>query len=51
MLEDMVLAATNEALRTAQDLQQKRLGGCHVGPEHPWHAVVLGASSAPPSHS
>jgi DNA-binding YbaB/EbfC family protein len=31
MLEDMILAATNEALRTAQDLQSKRLGGLTQG--------------------
>jgi len=31
MLEDMVLAATNEALRTAQDLASKRLGGLTAG--------------------
>jgi DNA-binding YbaB/EbfC family protein len=31
MLEDLVLAATNEALRTAQDLQQKRLGAVTSG--------------------
>jgi hypothetical protein len=31
MLEDMILAATNEALRTAQDLQSKRLGGLTEG--------------------
>lgn len=31
MLEDMVIAATNEALRQAQDLQAKRLGGLTAG--------------------
>jgi DNA-binding YbaB/EbfC family protein len=31
MLEDLVLAATNEALRAAQDLQQKRLGAVTSG--------------------
>jgi DNA-binding YbaB/EbfC family protein len=31
MLEDLVLAATNEALRTAQDMQQKRLGAVTSG--------------------
>jgi len=31
MLEDMVLAATNEALRSAQDLASKRLGGLTAG--------------------
>ncbi len=31
MLQDMILAAINEALRTAQDLQQKRLGGITQG--------------------
>jgi DNA-binding YbaB/EbfC family protein len=31
MLEDLVLAAANEALRTAQDLQQKRLGAVTSG--------------------
>jgi DNA-binding YbaB/EbfC family protein len=31
MLEDMILAATNEALRAAQDLANKRLGGLTSG--------------------
>jgi len=31
MLEDMVIAATNEAVRQAQDLQAKRLGGLTAG--------------------
>lgn len=31
MLEDMVLAATNEALRSAQSLLQSRLGGLAGG--------------------
>jgi len=31
MLEDLVLAATNEALRTAQDLGAQRLGGLTAG--------------------
>lgn len=31
ILEDMVLAATNEALRSAQDLAGKRLGGLTAG--------------------
>jgi DNA-binding YbaB/EbfC family protein len=31
MLEDMILAATNEALRSAQDLANKRLGGITSG--------------------
>jgi DNA-binding YbaB/EbfC family protein len=31
MLQDMILAAANEALRTAQDLVQKRLGGLTQG--------------------
>ncbi|GAB4254889.1 MAG: YbaB/EbfC family nucleoid-associated protein [Thermoleophilia bacterium] len=31
MLEDMVLAATNEALRMAQDLANKKLGGLTQG--------------------
>jgi DNA-binding YbaB/EbfC family protein len=31
MLEDLVMAATNEALRTAQDLAAKRLGGLTSG--------------------
>jgi DNA-binding YbaB/EbfC family protein len=31
MLQDMILAATNEALRTAQDMVQKRLGGLTQG--------------------
>jgi nucleoid-associated protein EbfC len=31
LLQDMVLAATNEALRAAQELQQTRLGGLTGG--------------------
>jgi DNA-binding YbaB/EbfC family protein len=31
LLQDMVLAATNEALRAAQELQQSRLGGLTGG--------------------
>ena len=31
LLEDMVLAAANEALRSAQDLASKRLGGLAAG--------------------
>ena len=31
MLEDMVVAAANEAVRQAQDLQAKRLGGLTAG--------------------
>jgi len=31
LLQDMVLAATNEALRSAQELQQSRLGGLTGG--------------------
>ncbi len=31
MQQDMVLAATNEALRAAQELQQTRLGGLAGG--------------------
>jgi DNA-binding YbaB/EbfC family protein len=31
MLEDLVLAAVNEALRNAQDLMQSRLGGAMGG--------------------
>jgi len=31
LLQDMVLAATNEALRAAQELQQARLGGLAGG--------------------
>ncbi len=31
MLEDMVLAAVNEALRNAQDLMQSKLGGAMGG--------------------
>ena len=32
MLEDMVMAATNEALRSAQELANKKLGGITAGP-------------------
>lgn len=35
MLQDLVVAATNEALRSAQDLAQKKLGGATGGLELP----------------
>jgi DNA-binding YbaB/EbfC family protein len=35
MLQDLVLAATNEALRGAQDLAQKKLGGATGGLDLP----------------
>jgi DNA-binding YbaB/EbfC family protein len=31
MLEDMIMAATNEALRSAQELANKKLGGVTAG--------------------
>jgi nucleoid-associated protein EbfC len=31
LLQDMVLAATNEAIRAAQELQESRLGGAMGG--------------------
>jgi nucleoid-associated protein EbfC len=31
ILQDMIMAAANEALRTAQDMVQKRLGGLTAG--------------------
>jgi DNA-binding YbaB/EbfC family protein len=31
MLEDMILAATNEALRSAQEMANKRMGGITSG--------------------
>ena len=31
MLEDMIMAATNEALRSAQELANKKLGGITAG--------------------
>jgi DNA-binding YbaB/EbfC family protein len=31
MLEDMIMAATNEALRSAQELANKKLGGITSG--------------------
>jgi DNA-binding protein YbaB len=31
MLQDLVVAATNEAIRSAQDLAQKKLGGVTGG--------------------
>ncbi len=31
MLEDMIMAATNEALRSAQELAHKKLGGITAG--------------------
>jgi DNA-binding YbaB/EbfC family protein len=35
MLQDMVIAATNEALRAAQDLAQQKLGGATAGIDLP----------------
>jgi nucleoid-associated protein EbfC len=35
MLQDMVIAATNEALRSAQDLAQTKLGGATAGIDLP----------------
>ena len=35
MLQDLVLAATNEAVRAAQDLAQKKLGGATQGLDLP----------------
>jgi len=35
MLEDLVVAATNEALRSAQDLASKKLGGATGGLDLP----------------
>jgi hypothetical protein len=35
MLQDLVLAATNEAIRAAQDLAQKKLGGATQGLDLP----------------
>jgi hypothetical protein len=35
MLQDLVLAAVNEAVRAAQDLAQKKLGGATQGFEMP----------------
>ncbi len=35
MLQDLILAATNEAIRAAQDLAQKKLGGVTGGLDLP----------------
>ena len=35
MLQDLVIAATNEALRSAQDLAQQKLGGATAGIDLP----------------
>lgn len=35
MLQDLILAATNEAIRSAQDLAQKKLGGVTGGLDLP----------------
>ncbi|HJW76683.1 MAG TPA: YbaB/EbfC family nucleoid-associated protein [Thermoleophilia bacterium] len=35
MLQDLVMAATNEALRSAQELAQKKLGGATQGLDLP----------------
>ena len=53
MLADMVLAAVNEALRSAQSLQQSKLGGVaglgdlgsgHVASPPSWNAPTRGVS-------
>ena len=39
MLQDLVMAATNEALRSAQDLAQRKLGGATGGLDLPHGAL------------
>src|SRR3954469_23751178 len=55
MLQDMVVAAVNEAIRMAEELQQSRLGGAEAGGFDPMSALeslglggALGGGGGPP---
>ena len=51
MLQDMVIAALNEALRSAEELQQKAMGGAEAGgfdPMSALDALGLGGGGMPP---
>ena len=49
MLQDMVIAAVNEALRSAEEIQQKAMGGADAGGFDPMSALgALGLGSRPP---
>jgi len=41
MLQDMVIAALNEALRSAEELQQKAMGGAEAGGFDPMSALDM----------
>ena len=41
MLQDMVIAALNEALRSAEELQQKAMGGADAGGFDPMSALDM----------
>ena len=48
MLQDMVIAALNEALRSAEELQQKAMGGADAGGFDPMSALdMLGGMGGP----
>jgi nucleoid-associated protein EbfC len=48
MLQDMVIAAVNEALRSAEEIQQKAMGGADAGGFDPMSALdALGLGSGP----
>jgi len=48
MLQDMVIAALNEALRSAEELQQKAMGGADAGGFDPMSALdLLGGMGGP----
>ena len=48
MLQDMVIAAVNEALRSAEEIQQKAMGGADAGGFDPMSALgALGMGSPP----
>jgi nucleoid-associated protein EbfC len=49
MLQDMVIAALNEGLRSAEELQQQAMGGAGAGGFDPMSALdALGLGSGPP---
>ena len=49
MLQDLVVAALNEVLRSAEELQQKAMGGADAGGFDPMSALdALGLGSSPP---
>ena len=44
MLQDLVLAATNEAMNKADELTQQRLGKAYSRLKHPWNVMKYALS-------